>query len=482
MNKRVESKLAKLPAEPGVYLYKNSKGKIIYVGKAAVLRNRVRQYFHLSRTKDTKTDQLVANIADLDWLTVGSEMEALFLESELIKRYKPKYNIELRDDKHYEYVRIDLKSDHPTVQITRRPLDDGATYCGPYVQGIRQALRLLRRVFPYDTARPLPSKRPSLHQHIGLSPGLEHGLTTVAQYRSNLRKLIKYLNGKHATLERDLERDMKKAAAAQEFERAARLRNQMLALKRLGSQVVFGEAELFDITKDQALDGLQKLIEVSSHLRRIEGYDISHLSGTNNVASMVVFTDGVADKREYRKFRMRLSGNNDFAHMREVISRRFSGRNLEQWPKPDLLLIDGGKGQVSAAIDALTDLGIYLPVIGLAKRLEQIIMPRWNLESGVTNLEVMELGLSSPITKLLQRVRDESHRFAVSYQTVLRSKDSKKSWLDELPGVGPKTRKQLLKKFGSLKKLAAVSEKDLVELLGPKRGALVAKQIRSLAK
>lgn len=465
-----------MPTQPGVYLYKNAAGKIIYVGKAASLRHRVLQYFQAARPRDTKTDLLIADIADIDWLAVDSEIEALFLESELIKRYKPKYNIELKDDKHYQYVRVDLKSAHPTVKIVRRPLDDGAEYVGPFVEGIRAALKLLRRIFPYDTTAVPGTRRSRLMTDIGLSPGLEEGKTSLADYRKNLRRLIRYLDGKHGDLERQLGKEMKQAAKAHEFEKAARLRNQVAALKRLDSQVIFGDKELFDITKDQALDGLAKLLNLNALPRRIEGYDISHMSGTNNVASMVVFKDGVSDKGQYRKFKMRLSGNDDFAHMREVISRRFSGRSVIDWPKPDLILIDGGKGQVGAALSALKALGINLPLVGLAKRFETIIIPdRTAVEPA---FRLVELERDSPVVKLLQRIRDESHRFAVNYHTILKVKAQKLSWLDEVPGVGPKTRQKLIKSFGSARAVLSADEASLVNVLGEKRGRLFAKYVR----
>jgi excinuclease ABC subunit C len=476
MSSLVETKLKDLPAAPGVYLFKDARKKIVYVGKAAILKNRVRQYFQAARPKDPKTEILVAGIADIDWLTVGSEIEALFLESELIKRYKPKYNVELRDDKHYEYVRVDLKSPHPVVRLVRRPSDDDATYVGPFVQGIRPALRLLRRIFPYDVSVP-GSRQSRLSADLGLSPGVEHGRTTPAEYRTNLRRLIRYLNGRPVELEKALERDMKRAARLRDYERAARLRNQLAALKRLRSQMIFGDRELFDLTKDQALDGLKRIAGLSAAPRRIEGYDVSHMSGTNNAASMVVFVDGLPDKRQYRKFRMRLSGNDDFAHMREVLGRRFSGRNLTEWPKPDLILIDGGKGQVGAALAALAERSVGLPVIGLAKRLETIIIPS-NPDLQEPSLQAVVLGKDSPVVKLLQRIRDESHRFAVSYHSTLKVRQQRRSILDGIAGVGPKTRQKLLRHFGGKAGLLAASEKEFVVLLGRKLGPAVYRALR----
>lgn len=459
--------LPTIPAEPGVYFYKDTDGKVIYVGKAVNLRNRVRQYFQQSRQRDVKTDALVEEIDQIDWVNVESEIDALFLESEMIKRYMPKYNIDLRDDKHYQYVRINFKSDHPTVRIVRRPLDDGAEYFGPYVGSVRPALKYLRKIFPFDYKKPTSAKRPSLDYHLGLSPGLEAGKGSVSKYKDDLRKLRMYLRGERSKLEKSLRVEMEKAAKNQEFELATQRRNQLRALKNLKQQIIFSDKELFDISKDQALNGLQELLELKGAPRRIEGYDISHMSGTNNVASMVVFTNGVSDKGQYRKFKMRIPGNDDFAHMHEVIIRRFSTKNLEQWPKPDLLLIDGGKGQLGAALKAFEERGLQLPAIGLAKRHETIIVPK-KLENRNQKTEFQEVELSkdSHVLKLLMRIRDESHRFAVNYHSTLKSKGQTASVLEEIPGIGPKTRKKLIRTFGSMRGVQRATQEELEAAVG----------------
>lgn len=464
----LKAKIAKLPLTPGVYIYKDASGQVIYVGKAARLRNRVQQYFQKSRIRDPKTDALVYEINDLDWHEVDSEMDALFLESELVKRYMPKFNIELRDDKHYQYVRINLRSSHPTVSVVRRPLDDGADYFGPYIGSVNQALKLLRRIFPFDYKVAGSSKRASLHVHLGLSPGLESGKTSLEDYRANLKKMASYLRGNRTDLEKQLEKEMTQASKDKDYELAARKRDQLRGLNNLHRQIIFGDQEFFDTSKDLALTGLKDLLNLHNIPRRIEGYDISHQSGSNNVASMVVFTDGISDKHEYKKFKMRIPGNNDFAHMHEVISRRFTGK--KNWPKPDLLLIDGGKGQLGSALQALSELGITgIPAIGLAKRFETIIVANGD------DFNEIVLPKESHIIKLLQRVRDESHRFAVSYHTSLKRSGGTKSKLDLIPGVGPATRKKLIKQFGSLRgiKLAGLSE--IAEIVGQKK----AEQLRN---
>lgn len=486
MNSELRDKLKTLPGQPGVYFHKNAKGEIIYVGKAAVLKNRVRQYFQDSRVRDPKTDVLVAEIADTDWIVVESEIDALFLESEMVKRYKPRYNILLQDDKSQLFVRIPMSDPYPAVSFTRQPLDDGAEYFGPYYNGfaVKKALRYLRKIFPYSTHTVMP-KRVCLQYHLGLCPGVEEQKITSADYKKTLRKLILYLKGERVKLIKQLESEMKTAAARHEFELAAKRRNQIHNLRELQKQILFSDREFMDISKDQALAGLANLLGLRGAPRRIEGYDISHMQGTNNVASMVVATNGLADKAEYRKFKMQIPGNNDFAHMNEVITRRFSGRHLD-WPMPDLLLIDGGKGQLGAALDALQTANVTVPAIGLAKRLEEIIVHK--TRSGVTlnkqaypdahiteneDFYVVLLPQSSHTVKLLQRIRDESHRFAVSYHTVLKRQRQTASELEEIPGIGPATRKKLIQSFGSLRAVKNASRQQIVAVIGEGKAKVV---------
>lgn len=488
---KLRQKLSKLPTAPGVYLYKDSSGQIIYVGKAASLRNRVRQYFQKSRSRDSKTEILISQIADLDWVELDSEADALFLEAEYIRRYQPRYNILLRDDKSQLHVRIDLRSSYPTVRFVRRPVDDGAEYFGPYLNGyaLKKALRFLRRAFPYATARPISAKRANLHYHLGLDPGLEEGRTSLKEYRANLRKLMKYLHGQRTELVKGIEHDMKNAAAKKDFELAASLRNQLSALNELNRQILFSDKENMDLSRDEALARLAGLANLADPPRRIEAYDISHTGGTNSTASMVVFVNGAPHKTAYRKFKMRIPGNNDYAHINEVISRRLSERNIARWPLPDLILIDGGKGQLGAALDARDNLGQpQIPTIGLAKRYEQIIVPKDGLTNskqqqiikiaktagGFTDsskdLLLISLPTHSAVVRLLQRIRDESHRFALSYHSILRAVRQTSSLIDEIPGIGPASRKKLIGKFGSTKAIFSASKSEIIEVLGDSRG------------
>ncbi len=474
MNEKLANKLAKLPKTPGVYFYKSADGEIIYIGKAANLCNRVKQYFQKSRTHDPKTDLLVAEISDIEWTEVETEVDALFLEAELVRRYLPRYNILLRDDKSSQYVRIDIKSDYPTVGLVRRPLDDGAEYFGPYINGfaLKKALRYLRRAFPYAISRPVNQQRPSLHYHLGLDPGLEDGKTSLDAYRANLRQLIQYLKGHRKKLMRDIEKDMKQASKRKDFELAAKYRNQLQCLQALSRQVLFGDREIQQASSDHALVELAQLLGLAEPPKRVEGFDISHQQGSDTTASLVVFIGGLPYKTAYRKFKMRLPGNDDFAHMAEAVSRRFSQRNTAKWGLPDLVLIDGGKGQLSAALAARDQLGHQsIPMIGLAKRFEEVIM---KTENGFEEIRLPE---NSHIVKLLQRIRDESHRFAVSYHSVLKRKRQTASLLDEVPGVGPVTRKKLIRHFGSARGVMAAEATELAAVVGPKTSRLLAEYL-----
>ncbi len=488
MNKQLEAKLKTLPRSSGVYFHKSEAGEIIYVGKAAVLKNRVRQYFQAQRDMDLKTKALVAEIVDTDWVETESEIDALFLESEMVKRYMPRYNILLRDDKSQMFVRIDMKSEWPYVSFTRNPADDGAEYYGPYYNGfaVRKALRYLRKSFPYFTKPPKEGGRPDLDVHLGLSPGQD---ATPQQYKQNLKNLIRYLKGERKSLMRELERDMRTAAGLHEFEKAAMYRNRLENLKELQRRIMFGDKEFLNISKDHALSDLRDLLGLKKLPFRIEGYDISHMSGTNVVASMVVFTNGVSDRANYRKFKTRIEHNNDFYNMNETITRRLSEKNLKSWGMPDLMLIDGGKGQLDAALKARDALGqATIPFIGIAKKQEQIVIHHSKsgvsldkekleeLEGYVTITEdftLINLPHASHIVKLLQRIRDESHRFAVSYHTVLKRAKQTASDIEAIPGFGPATRRKLIREFGSLRAVKDATDEQLTATLGAAKAKLL---------
>ena len=415
MSPELKQKLKDLPALPGVYFHKNAAGEIIYVGKAAVLKNRVRQYFQRSR-KDPKTAALVAEIADTDWEVVDSEMDALFLEAEMVKRYMPKWNILLRDDKSVTYVRVNLKDEVPDVTLTRNPLGDGAKYIGPFYakSGIERALRILRRTFPYYD-RPYTGKK-TLNTDLGLTPGIEVGKTTPQEYKRNLRRLVRYLEGGRQKLLRELEKEMREQSEQGNFEAAAKLRDQLFSLRELNKKIVFSDREFLDISADKALRALQEALGLAEPPRRIEGYDISHQSGTNAVGSMVVFINGAASRKDYRKFRLRTSSNDDLRSMTEVITRRL---RHPEWDLPNLIVLDGGIGQVNAIQPLVAELGI--PVIGRDKSgnharsaKTKIILP---------DGRVMGISNNSHVARLIARIDEESHRFAITYHTLLKRKN-----------------------------------------------------------
>jgi excinuclease ABC subunit C len=464
MNAKLAAKLKTLPNAPGVYFHKDADGAVIYVGKAASLRSRVRQYFQSQRDKDPKTRALVSEIVDTDWIEVESELDALFLESEMVKRYMPRWNVLLRDDKSNIYVRIDMKAKLPVVAFTREPLDDGAEYFGPYYVGttIKKAMRQLRRAFPYYLSNP-ERKHSRLEMQLGLEPGVEEGRMSLERYKTNLRQLMRVIRGERAGVLRELERDMKRAAAAQDFELAASYRNQLGNLKALQAQILFGDKEFLDISKDLALVELRDALGLDQLPARIEGFDISHQSGKNVVASMVVFKNGASSRADYRKFKLGVQRNDDTASMREIITRRL--QHLGDWGRPDLVIIDGGTAQLGAVADLLD--AAKIPFIGRNKSGD-------HSKNAVTQLLVMrgdthqtvQIGVASHAAKLIARIDDESHRFAVSYHTVLKRQQQTRSALDDIPGIGPKTKAQLLKKYGSVARIKAADEAELARLIG----------------
>ena len=422
ISENLKAKLKTLPSAPGVYFHKNQKGEVIYVGKAAVLKNRVRQYFQ-NTEKDPKTEALVAEIFDTDWIVVETEMDALFLESEMIKRYMPQWNILLRDDKTVSYVRIDMNNPVPYVSTTRNPLDDGATYIGPFYakNTIIKALRILRKIFPFYE-KPYDGKK-TLDSDLGLTPGIEIGKTTPKDYKKNLRFLIRYLNGDREKLIVDLEKQMKAAASLGDFEEAARLRDEYFGLKGLKRKIVFSDKEFLDLSSDQALLELKQLLGLKDPPRRIEGYDISHISGSNTVASMVVFQNGASDRTAYRKFKIKSSKNDDTASMYEVIFRRLKH---PEWPFPDLIILDGAVPQLSAVIHLLE--AARIPVIGRNKSGDHtrnadvnVIIPV-RQSDGSYIYQSQLYSNDSHLAKLIARIDEESHRFAITYHRQLRSK------------------------------------------------------------
>ncbi len=617
---RVKQKLDELPTSPGCYLMRNQADKVIYVGKAIVLRNRVRSYFQAAANHPPRIQQLVDEVVDLSWWVTRSELEALVLENDLIKRYKPQYNVRLKDDKQYPYIKINWQDDFPKVEIVRQMLKDGARYFGPFTSGraVGQTLDALRRVFPYlDCDRTIDGKddRPCLYYHLKLCGGPCIGAQSRHEYRDILKQFMGFLEGDTATVMDQLEAQMARAAETFQFERAAVYRDRIKSAQRIVDQqqivgVSQDDEDVVAITQDlqtadtvvqvmmvrhgrligrenfvlegvhvvesddetlgdligtfmqqfyddaanipprilvqyipsnakvleawlrqkcdqpikirmpqrgkkrklmelaqqnadeylrvqqaewavdtnrqtQSLSELQAALNLPQPPARIECFDISTLQGTNTVASMVVFAKGAPLKAAYKRFKIRGKGSqgepDDFASMREVLRRRFrrvvedvpadpgekARKSDEQWKiLPDLVIIDGGKGQLGVAVEVLQefDLLARIPVVGLAKREEEIFLP------GQPHPVWLKRG--SQALYLVQRIRDEAHRFAITYHRSLRSSSQTRSLLDDVPGIGPTRRKALLQYFGGdLDKVRQATIEDLLAVPGMTRKA-----------
>ncbi len=577
----LQSRLDHLPEQPGCYLFKNEKKEILYVGKAAVLADRVRSYFQKGSDQTPKTSLLVNEVADLETIVTRSELEALILESNLIKRHRPRFNVVLRDDKQYPYLRLPIKEDFPRLSIVRRVQKDGALYYGPYTPAgaLRETLKVIRKVFPLATCEidiDGKAERACIEFEIKRCMAPCIGNQSRDDYHLIVKQVRQFLEGRDRELLDSLRQAMEQAAEQEEFEEAARLRDRLfkvertlekqritqvtatdqdvIGLARQGTaadlQLLFvrgglligrkdffwpqgadnGDEELVrsaieqfynkegqppkellvptalddaqlieqwlsekrgetvrlmapergakhqlvllaeenagaaitDHLRNEALDRqataeLKRLLRLDKPPRRIEGFDISNIMGNQSVASLVVWEDGQAKKSDYRKFRIQtVEGANDFASMQEAVMRRYGA--AEDLAHPDLILIDGGLGQLSAALEGLKQVGQdRIPIMGLAKargeKEERIFLP------GRKN--PILLRPTSPATHLVQRIRDEAHRFAVTYHRNLRGKALLSSQLDQVPGIGEIRRKRLLKQFGSLQAIAAAGDEQL---------------------
>ena len=573
MTEIVQQKLKTLPDSPGVYIMKNSQGKIIYVGKAIVLKNRVRQYFQSNKNHGAKVKAMVAKIADFETIVTASEVEALILECNLIKKHRPRYNICLKDDKSYPYLKLTLAEDFPRVFVTRRIIDDGSKYFGPYTnsQAVKDSLELLRKLFPLRTCKTL-GKRPCLEYHINLCLAPCVNKISRADYADLVKATEKFLEGKTSDVERDLTFKMSKASECLNFELAAKLRDILFAVKKIsekqkivtdtGDLDVIGISRLNDevcaqiffvregkvsgresfllngaadetdakvtaefikqyysrskissteillpvtlldeditiltewlgvkisepkrgvkrslvemavenaekylaelsarreLKKSQtsrAVEDLQKFLHLPKLPRKMECFDISHFQGAETVASMVVFVNGEPSKKDYRRFKIRSTEGkpDDFMSMREVTSRRYGKLTADELP--DLIVIDGGIGQLNSALEIIRGFGHKVPVVGLAKEFELIFVEGESVP--------VELPRESQALYLMQRIRDEAHRFAITYHRKLRRARNLKSELDNVAGIGAKRRAELFKKFGTLDKIKLATLDELL--------------------
>ena len=588
MRERIDGVVGLMPREPGVYIMKGEDGQIIYIGKAKVLRSRVQQYFRPQANDGRRQFRaLVRSVRDLEYIVTDTELEALILESNLIKTHKPRYNISLKDDKKYPYIRI-TKERFPRIVVTREVVKDGSRYLGPYtdVKAMRRMLETMHRLFRIRSCHydlPKANVRVCLDYEIKRCDGPCEGLIVAEAYQKIIDEAVLFLTGRHRQVMTVLDERMKRAAAALKYEEAAIYRDRIRALEQAASrqkvvsndltdwdaiaiareddeacgvvmevrdgrligrqnyfvggvldaseeEVVSAFVQLFYATttfvpkevclpcdiedRETVLDWLSeraragveirlpqrgdkfrlmKMAENNARLllterrlkrenrrsqapaavlalqrdlhlekapRWIEAVDISNIQGSDPVASLVCFVDGRARKREYRHFRITgIEGPNDFAMMQQVVTRRFKRLMEENKPFPDLLLVDGGKGQLSSAVAALRALGIAdQPVVGLAKRLEEVFLP------GLSNAQ--NIPKTSSSLKLLQMLRDESHRFAIAHHRKLRQKRTLTSELDDIPGVGPSRRKALLKHFGSVKRVREATVEDVAQVKG----------------
>ncbi|MBI4029440.1 MAG: GIY-YIG nuclease family protein [Candidatus Blackburnbacteria bacterium] len=429
-----EEQASNLSQGPGVYIFKNPANEVIYVGKSVNVRERV--YSHL-RAKGTKSQDIAHEAVGVSTIPVLSELEALLLEAELIKKYLPKYNSAAKDDKHPLYIKI-TKEEFPKVTLARR--EEGAgRYFGPFPSSttVKNVLRQIRKIFPHCSQKRI-GKRGCFYSHLGLCnpcPSLvKGGLTANAgqeksEYRANIRRIVTLLSGKTKRLEKQLLGEMKAASLRENFEAAARIRDQLRQISYITRPYERPKAYLENpnLVSDIRQEEIKTLSNVlSPHhpslvtLHRIECYDVAHTGGKDTTCSMVTFIDGEPEKQLYRRFKIKkVKGVDDFASLSEALTRRFS--HLADWGKPDLIVVDGGKGQVSAALEVLAlhlRGGSVIPTIGLAKRLEEIVIP---LQNG--KFQVLLLGRNNPAVKLLQRLRDEAHRFARAYHFKLRLKE-----------------------------------------------------------
>ena len=468
----IRKKVGELPHKPGIYLMRDRFGKVIYVGKALDLRKRVSHYFQPSRRLgwDLKFNALVEAIHDFDFHVVRSEPEALLLESKLIKEFHPRYNISLRDDKRFLMLKVNLLDPIPRFTFTRLKTDDGARYFGPFPDSTaaRRTLKLAQQKFNLRGCRPLtPTERDykhCLYAHLKFCTAPCIVNVTHEQYLEQVNAACDFLAGESAGQLEQLTADMEKAAAEQDYERAAQLRDALRDLKHTTRKTEKFERIPYSlpptINPQNDLAELAQLLGLPAPPQRIEGFDISNISGTFAVASLVSFRNGRPDRANYRRFKIKsVTGQDDFASMAEVVWRRYSRLQRESKPMPDLILIDGGKGQLNAATAELEKLGLEkIPVIGLAKEFEEIYQPGTSAP--------LRLSHDTGALKLLQRIRDECHRFANTYNAQLRLKKISESLLDEFPGMGEKRKAALLKKFGSVQRLRLATAEQLAAVPG----------------
>ena len=469
----LKAKVRDLPNKPGVYLMRDRLGRVIYVGKARSLRKRVSQYFHPSRrfTWDPKIRALIESIADFESFVVHSEPEAVLLEGKLIKEYKPRYNALFKDDKRFLIVKVNMSELYPRFKFARLKKDDGARYFGPFAHAgaVRRALQFMRKTYGVLVAGTGAPREKELKYSTYLVPVPLKDMPREEYFR-RVELACEFLEGRNKEALEALEAQMRTAAKETQFEKAAELRDVLNSLREIGRAArerKFARDLTPKIQPEQEMAELQRVLNLPALPRHVEGFDISNISGTLSVASTVCFWDGRPQKDHYRHYQIKtVEGSDDFASMAEVVGRRCARLRAEGGQLPDLVMVDGGKGQLMAALKALWQLEIHnLPVIGLAKQMEEIYAPGQPLP--------VQLPRNSPALHLIQRLRDEAHRFANAYHQKLRKRRIQESVLDEVAGLGEKRKRTLLQRFGSIQRLrqATIEEIAAVPGIGPKMAA-----------
>ncbi len=477
--------LESLPQTPGVYIFRYKKRKILYIGKAAKLKDRISSYFSTSTNLTPKIINMISRIEKIDFIETKNEAEALILESELIKRNKPPYNTEWKDEKNFLYVKISSEK-FPQILLVRYPLDDKSIYYGPFIDAtaLRKTLKFLRKIFPYrDETCQINSGKPCFYYHLGMCPGTCISIISEKDYNKNIKNINLFFQGKLKSLDRNLEKEMYHLTKKQKFEKAAKIRDQLQNLKQI-TKVKFFEEKNFK--QDKALFGLSKALKIKIP-KRIECFDISNITGTGATGSMVVFELGLPKRLDYRRFKIKtVKKIDDYAMMGEVIRRRFSKidqKKDESFAKlADLVIIDGGQGHLNAVLKVFAELQIDIPVCALAKKQEELYKVKSEKlkvkNKKVSRFEKIFLPKDSETLFLIQRIRDEAHRFAIIYHHLIRKKELKKSILDSISGIGPKTRTKLLIKFGSVAGIKKASLEDLKMVVSSKLAKNIKESIR----
>ena len=462
-----KAKARRAPHTPGVYLMKDAAGLVVYVGKAKDLKKRLASYFVPRQRLTPKVAAMMDTVADMEWHEVRSETEALLLEGKLIKRWRPRWNILFRDDKQFPQIRVDLADPLPRFRIVRARTTDSCRYFGPFPhqQAVRRTLNEMRKKFGILLADSNPVAQPDgtwkLYDDARSEIQKHANIVTVEAYAARVAEACAFLEGKVDDWGEQVEAEMRQAAAARDYEKAASLRDLLDALRRTTekSRRFLRENPLPRRDEAGALAALAAALGLERPPATAECFDISHISGTLAVASMVRFVDGQADKSGYRRFKIKsFEGNDDFRSMQEVVGRRYTRLHEEHRAFPELVIIDGGLGQVGAALAAFKEHDLAPPpLIGLAKREETIVFP----DGRELKLPRHDVGLA-----LLMRIRDEAHRFANDFNAELRSRKLRESLLDEMPGLGPKRKAALLARFGSIQKLRKATEAEIAEVAG----------------